>query len=102
MNILENTVDVILGRHQVSLCLWRLLNTYPTLVVPVLADMMVRGDTKELLLRLFRQDITSKTDLLSAKTDELNFETLLIIENWVANPDRVSRSTPFEDGHKAW
>ena len=62
---------------------------------------MMRADTKEPLLKLFQQYADSGADPLWAKTNGLNFETVLIVENWVANDIRVSRITPFEDGHSA-
>jgi hypothetical protein len=94
-HIISNKVDRVAGRYEVSLCLRRLMEAHPTLTVPVIADMMAREDTKDLFSELFRQELKGSTDPLSAKTDELNVETLLMIENWIANSKRIMRVTPF-------
>ena len=98
---ISNQTDKMLGRYRVSLGVLRLLSAHPTLLVPVLADMMVRNDTKDCLACIFRQDRADSTDPLVRKIEQLNFELLLIIENWVSNPTRVSRITPFPDGDPA-
>ena len=99
--MIENLEDSVLGRYRVSLGLQRLLCAHPTLVIPVLADMMVRQDTSEWIKTVFQQNPALQDDLVSAETGALNFETLLIIENWVLDDVRVSRITPFENGHPA-
>ena len=81
--MIENLEDSVLGRYRVSLGLQRLLCAHPTLVIPVLADMMVRQDTSEWIKTVFQQNPALQDDLVSAETGALNFETLLIIENWV-------------------
>ena len=62
---------------------------------------MVRDDTKTLLARLFQQETTSPADPWSLKTDEVNVETMLIIESWVKNKARVQRIVPFDNEDKA-
>jgi len=99
--LIDTANDRVSGRYEVSFILRRLLETHPTLVVPVIADMMVRGDTTGLFSRIFQRESVSPPDPLSAKTDELNIETMLIVENWVTNNDRVLRITPFDNGDPA-
>jgi hypothetical protein len=74
--LIDTANDRVSGRYEVSFILRRLLETHPTLVVPVIADMMVRGDTTESLSRIFQRESVSSPDQLSAKTDELNIETM--------------------------
>ena len=97
--LVDTVEDRVSGRYEVSLILRRLLETHPTLVVPVIADMMVRRDTWESFSKIFQPE--SVSDPLSAKTDEVNMETTLIIENWVTSDERVLRITPFDNGDPA-
>jgi hypothetical protein len=100
-HILNTSVDRIAGRYYVGLCLRRLLEACPTLIVPAIADMMVRNDTSSSLSALFQRESAQPSHPLSAKIDELNVEIMLILENWVTNGTRASRAIPFPNGDKA-
>ena len=93
--------DVGIGSYRFSLILKHLMMTYPTLLVPVLTDMMMRTDSKEAFRSTIEKCKNTDPDELIVLAGRSFGETLLIVENWTENEQRAIRGHPFPDGHEA-
>ena len=93
--------DKGIGLYRFSMTLKHLMVYYPTLLVPVLADLMMQEDQDKLFRQTVEKCKNTDPDKLIVLAGKVLGETLLMIENWTEDRRRAIRGSPFPNGHDA-